>query len=80
MLAPERDVNSSLQVKTAGIHNSSAFGRDLQNNDHVKLFDSLPSIRRKLPSIRRILLSLDVDHVKLSPELPCLDANLSNFG
>lgn len=80
MLAPERDVNSPLQVKTASTHNSLAFGRDLQNNDHVKLFDSLPGIRRKLPSIRRILLSLAIDHVKLSPELPCLDTNLSNFG
>ena len=45
-LESERDMNACLQVKTASLHNLSAFGRELQNRNHVKLFDSLPSIRR----------------------------------
>jgi hypothetical protein len=79
MPAPGLDVNASLQVKTGSLHNSPAFGRDLHNRDHVKLFDSLASFRRKLPCIRRILLNLDDDHVKLRAELPCTDAIRSGF-
>ena len=46
MLESERDMNACLQVKTTSMHNLSAFGRELQNRNHVKLFDSLPGIRR----------------------------------
>jgi len=41
------------------------FDLDVHNRDHVKLFELLPSFRRKLPGIRRILLNLVDDHVKL---------------
>jgi hypothetical protein len=44
MLESERDVNASLQVKTAGMHKLLALGPDLQNGDHVTFFDSLASI------------------------------------
>ena len=36
MLESERDVNASLQVTLGSMHDSSAFGHDLQNRDHVK--------------------------------------------
>ena len=75
----ERDVNASLQVMTGSTHDVSAFGLELQNRDHVTFFNPLPGIRRKLPSIRRILLNLDDDRVKLRPELPCKNAIVSNF-
>ncbi len=39
MIAPGRDVNASLQVKTGPVHNLSAFGPDLQNRDHVTFGD-----------------------------------------
>jgi hypothetical protein len=79
MLESELDVNASLHVKTGTMHDSSAFGRDLQNGDHVMLFDSLTSFRRKLLSLRRILLNLDKDQVKLRAKLLCSDAITSNF-
>jgi hypothetical protein len=69
MFGTKLDVNASLQVTTGSMHDSSAFGRDLLTRDHVVFFDSLASFRRKLPSIRRILLSLDNDHVKLCAKL-----------
>ena len=68
----ERDVNASLQVMTASTHDVSAFGLELQNPDHVTFSD-------RLPGIRRILLNLDDDHVKLRPELPCTNVIVSNF-
>lgn len=61
------------------MHNSSAFRPDLQNRDHVMLFNSLLGICRKLPSIRRILLSLDDDHVKHEFEHVKLNAITSDF-
>jgi hypothetical protein len=86
MLEPSFDVNQSLQVKPDGLHNFFAFGSDLQNRDHVMLLDKLASFDVKLPSIRRILLSLvddhvkhESDHVKLPLELPCSGAITSNF-
>ena len=45
MLERERDVNSSLQVKSGGQHDWSAFGPDLRNRDHVTLFNPLLSIQ-----------------------------------
>jgi hypothetical protein len=79
MLATGRDVNACLQVKTRSLRDTSAFGPDLQKSDRVTLFDPLASIRRKLPSIRRILLNLDDDHVRLRAKLPCLIAIVSRF-
>ena len=78
MFGSERDVNQSLQIKTDSIHDTSAADLDLQNPDHVRLFEKLDSLRFKLPCIRRILLSLDDDRVKLRPKLPCLIANVSS--
>jgi len=46
------------------MHDMSAAGLDLQNPDHVRLFEKLASFRFKLPGIRRILPSLVDDHVK----------------
>ena len=79
MLAPEFDVISSLQFKHRGKHDLPASTHELRKGDHVKLVDTLPSILFKLPSIRRILLNLDDDHVKLFLKLPCLDAITSDF-
>ena len=79
MLEAELDVNASLQVKTGSMHDSSAVGRDLQKREHVTLFDSLTSFPRKLPSLRRILLNLDDDHVNLRAKLPCSNAITSDF-
>src|SRR5690349_19695040 len=79
MLERGRDVNSSSQVKNGGKHVLSALSHDLRNRDRVMLLNPLPCIWRKLPGLRRILPSLDDDHVKLSPELPCPDANTSNL-
>jgi hypothetical protein len=39
MLESERDVNAFLQVMTAIMRDASAFDRDLQNLDHVTIFD-----------------------------------------
>jgi len=79
MLESELDVNASLQVTTWTMNHSSEFVPDLHNRDHVMLFDSLISFRRKLPCIRRILLNLDDDHVKLFAKLLCLKAIKSDF-
>ena len=79
MLATGRDVNASLQVMTRSMHDTSAFGPELRKSDRVKLFDPLASIRGELPSIRRILLNLDDDHVKLFPRLRCSVAITSRF-
>ena len=79
MTEGRRNVNASLQVETGSRHNLSAFDHDVHGCDHVKLFDWLASFRRRLPSIRRILLNLDDDHVKLSPKLLCSDGIASNF-
>ena len=79
MLEPERDVNASLQVMTGSIHNLPASVHNLHKRDRVKLFDLLASIPFKLASIRRILLSLVDDRVKLRLKLLCLDAITSNF-
>ena len=93
LLEPELDVNASLQVETGRPHDVRAFDPDLQNRDHVLLFDLLISLRFKLPCIRRILLNLVDDHVKhvfdlsllranrveLSLKLPCSEEILSNI-
>ena len=57
-------MNRSLQVKTDSIHDMSAAGLELENPDHIRLFEKLASFRFKLPCIRRILPSLVDDHVK----------------
>lgn len=79
MSGPRRNVNASLQVKTGSRHNLLAFDHDVHQCHHVMLFGWLASFRRKLPIIRRILLNLDDNHVKLSPKLLCSDAITSNF-
>lgn len=61
------------------MHNLLAFGPDLHKRAHVMSFDWLASFRFKLPSIRRILLNLDDDHVKLRAKLPCTGAITSSF-
>jgi hypothetical protein len=79
LLWQKLDVNSSLQVKPPSMRDCPAFGFDLHNRDHVRLVRLLLSFRLELPCIRRILLNLIDDHVKLCSELPCLSAITSNI-
>jgi len=79
MFATRRDVSTALQVVIGCRHELSAFDHDKRECDHVKLVDQLASFGRKLLSIRRILLNLDNDHVKLSGKLLCSDEIASNF-
>ena len=79
MLAPEFDVISSLQFKHRGKRDLPASAHELHKRDHVELVDTLLSILFMLPGIRRILLNLDDDHVKLFLKLPCLEAIMSDF-
>ena len=39
LLKPRFDMNASLQVEIAVMHDWLAFGPDLQNRDHVKFFN-----------------------------------------
>lgn len=87
LLEPVFDVNQSLHVETAGMHNSSASSFDLHACDCVRLLEKLATLRCKLASLRGILLNpVDdhvkhaFDHVKLSPKLPCSNAITSDFG
>ena len=74
------DVNSFLQVKDDDMHDRSAPGSDLQNRDHVRLFEKLDSFRSKLLSIRQVLPNLVDDHVKLRPDHVKLCLELSCSG
>ena len=68
VLHPAFDVNQSLQVETDALLNSAAFVFDLNDRDHVKLFDSQINIRFKLSTIRQTLAHFVDDHVKHGPK------------
>jgi hypothetical protein len=64
LLESARDVNASLQVEPGPMHDARAFGSEVHDHDHVKLFDLLISFRCKHSSARRILPNVVDDHVK----------------
>ena len=64
LLKSMSDVNSSLHVKLTPCFDCSACGCDMDDRDHVKLFEKLVSLRFKLSCIRRILPCIVADHVK----------------